>query len=236
MERIWRRIIPASVLGRQTYAQCGEDIIIAFLFDALGVSRPSYIDIGAHDPSHLNNTKLLYMRGSRGINIEANPELIRRFVDQRQEDLNLNVGVVGEDSDGMDLDFYVMSVPTVSTFSREEAARLERETSMRVIRVLKVRARGLLKLVQEHCNGTFPDLMSVDIEGLDEMIVPSVAACEPLRRPKVICIETLVYEENRPPRKKRELIRSIEDLGYQVYADTHINTVFCRSDMAVFEG
>ena len=80
--------------SHRSYSQCGEDLILGFLVRSLGIERPSYIDIGAHDPTYLNNTKLLYQRGSRGINIEANPALIQRFKRQRPADINLNIGVV----------------------------------------------------------------------------------------------------------------------------------------------
>jgi FkbM family methyltransferase len=233
--QVLRRKLAKNLLrAHHSYAQCGEDLLIAFLFRTLGIERPSYLDIGAHDPSYLNNTKLLYERGSHGINIEANPRLLQRFRRERPDDVNLNIGVADDASDGRTLDFFVMSTDTLSTFSGEEARRLERDTRTKIEQVLKIPVRGVLSVVQEHADGKFPDLLCVDIEGLDEVVLPSVAACEGTKRPKVICIETLVYEENKPPRKKTELIDQIAKLGYQVYADTHINTIFCREDLRVF--
>ena len=35
---------------KNSYSQFGEDIIVKFIFDALNIKKPSYIDIGAHDP------------------------------------------------------------------------------------------------------------------------------------------------------------------------------------------
>jgi len=35
---------------RPSYAQSGEDIIVAFIFSQLGLPQPSYIDIGAYHP------------------------------------------------------------------------------------------------------------------------------------------------------------------------------------------
>ncbi len=234
LQTLRRGLIAKGAIGHRSYSQCGEDLIIAFLFQTLKIHRPTYIDIGAHDPSYLNNTKLLYKNGSTGINIEANPTLLQRFNRQRIRDINLNIGVVDEASDGKTLEFFVMSTPTMSTFSAEEARRLERETSLKISKVLNIQTKGLLTVVSEHAGGKFPDLLCIDIEGLDEQIIPSVSQCHPADRPKVICIETLVYTENEPPRKKMELIAQIVALGYQVYADTHINTIFSRSDLGVF--
>ena len=94
--RIRRGLIAKGLIAHRSYSQCGEDLIIAFLFRSLGIERPGYIDIGAHHPTYLSNTRLLYARGSRGINIEANPALIRRFRTQRPGDVNLNIGIVDE--------------------------------------------------------------------------------------------------------------------------------------------
>ena len=59
-----------------SFSQCGEDLLIDYVFKLRGIAQPSYIDIGANDPFYLNNTAIFYLRGCRGINIEANPKLI----------------------------------------------------------------------------------------------------------------------------------------------------------------
>lgn len=89
-----------------------------FVFDTLKVARPSYLDIGAHDPTYLNNTYTLYEQGSTGVNIEPDPDLFARFGVRRPRDINLNIGV-GERSG--ELEFFIMSARTLSTFSAEEA-------------------------------------------------------------------------------------------------------------------
>jgi hypothetical protein len=232
--RVRRWLVSKGLAARKSYSQCGEDLLIAFLFEMLGVEKPSYMDIGAHDPNYLNNTKIFYDRGSRGINIEANPTLMRSFERLRSRDINLNVGVVDESSGAVTLDFYVMSMSTMSTFSKEEAERLVRETSLKIARVIPVTTRGLAAIVRDCWQGIFPELLCVDIEGLDAVIIPSIASFEQKKRPSVICIETLTYSESaRPERKRRDLIEAVEGAGYAVYADTFINTIFCRADLGI---
>jgi FkbM family methyltransferase len=206
-------------------------LIIRFLLSSAGISRPTYIDLGAHHPSHLSNTKLLYADGSRGINVEANPELLARFRRSRRRDVNLNCGVGAEENDGKTVDFYVMSSSTMSTFSLEEAQRLEAETAIKHTKTIRVPMRGVLSIVREYCEGAFPDLLNVDIEGTDSLVVPALAATPLERRPKVICIETLTYSETGTARKRTELIQAVAGAGYKVYADTYINTIFKRSDL-----
>src|SRR5689334_18987985 len=65
--------------GIHSYSQCGEDIIIDHVFRLRGIPSPSYIDIGANHPYFINNTAMFYERGCRGINIEANPQLLSAF-------------------------------------------------------------------------------------------------------------------------------------------------------------
>jgi Methyltransferase FkbM domain len=233
-DRVRRWLVSKGLAARKSYSQCGEDLLIAFLFEMLGVQKPSYMDIGAHDPNYLNNTKIFYDRGSTGINIEANPTLIRRFERLRPRDVNLNVGVVDESSGASTLDFYVMSMSTMSTFSKEEAQRLIRETSLKIERVIPVATKGLAQIVRDRSQGTCPELLCVDIEGLDAVLIPSIASFEQKKRPSVICIETLTYSESaRPERKRHDLIEAVERVGYAVYADTFINTIFCREDLGI---
>ena len=217
--------------AQKSYSQCGEDLMIRFLFDIIGVDRPSYIDLGAHHPSYLSNTRKLYSEGCRGINVEANPALMARFLRHRSGDLNLNVGIVTEHRDGQWVDFHVMNDPAMSTFSAEEAQRLEAETSMRVVKRIPVAVRGLSSLIEEYCGGVFPDLLSVDIEGTDALVLPVLARTELERRPKVVCIETLSYSESGTASKRVDLIDGIVRTGYEMYADTYINTIFKRSDL-----
>ncbi|HIL70794.1 MAG TPA: FkbM family methyltransferase, partial [Verrucomicrobia bacterium] len=60
--------------GKQSYSQCGEDLLIQFIFKTMKRSDLRYLDIGAHDPVKFNNTFGLYRAGHRGVCIEPNPE------------------------------------------------------------------------------------------------------------------------------------------------------------------
>ena len=68
---------PDQAFGPLTYAQFGEDLILANAFALRGIEKPSFLDIGAHHPVHCSNTALLYARGARGVCVEANPNLIK---------------------------------------------------------------------------------------------------------------------------------------------------------------
>ncbi len=80
------------------------------------LNKPSYLDIGAFYPCYLNNTALFSKEGSRGINIEANPQLIQKFWSERTEDININVGVGTQQSS---MPFFIFEDPTLSTFPKQ---------------------------------------------------------------------------------------------------------------------
>lgn len=94
--------------GRKFFDQCGEDRILEFIFNVLRTEKPSYIDIGANHPFIFNNTALFYLKGSKGISIEYNPELHTKLEQMRPRDINLNIGI-GESKDIST--YYIMDAP-----------------------------------------------------------------------------------------------------------------------------
>lgn len=220
-----RGLIPTA-----SYSQSGEDLIIRFLMDQLAIAKPSYLDLGAHHPSYLSNTKKFYLSGSRGINVEADPSLIGRFQSQRRRDVNLNVGV-GPKGCKPTATLYLMSTPTMNTFSAEEAHRLHDTTSIKIKSTFDVPILSVDKILENCKLSHFPDFLTIDIEGLDSIIVDSLEDYPHQKRPKVICIETIEYSEKSAPKKKMNLIKQVENQGYLLYADTWINSIFVQEDL-----
>ena len=208
---VWR-------LGGGSFSQHGEDFIISGIFDGLGIKKPSYIDIGANHPFMLSNTALFYKRGSRGVNIEPNPLQFAEIRRCRREDTNIMAGIGAERST---MPFYVMSTDTLSTFSREKAEALRRGGAHKIVRVIQVEVLTLGNVINDYCMGVFPDFMSLDAEGLDEVILGSLKDCPSL--PKVICSET---SGNVP-----EICRILEPLGYMLFLDNGLNSIFVLRDL-----
>jgi len=210
-----------AIEGRQSYAQCGEDLIVRFIFDSLRIPAPSYLDIGAHHPYRLNNTYLFYQAGGRGVNIEPDPELLAGFVDTRPRDINLNIGIGAHE--GV-LDFFVMSVSTLNTFSAAEAQALAEDGKVRIERVRKVQVRSVNDVLAEQFRQSPPDFVSIDVEGGDLEILRSWDFSR--WRPKVFCVETITYSDLRNGRKIPEIAELLQDRGYFAFADTYVNTIF----------
>lgn len=209
---------------KQTYAQCGEDIIIKHFFDKIGVLKPSYLDIGCHHPYFLSNTYLFYKNGSRGINIDPSPIAIKPFNIFRPGDINLQKAISNQNAV---LPFYEMEYKTLSTLSEKEAKRFESE-GIKITSVTSVQTITVLDLLAKHFNGIFPDFLTIDVEGYEYEIFNSIDFS--ITFPKLICVETLIYSKNNET--KNEILHTlIISKGYHIYAETHINTIYVHNSL-----
>jgi FkbM family methyltransferase len=206
---------------RLSYAQQGEDLVLAAVFEHLRLARPRYLDIGAFHPTIGSNTFWFYVRGSRGVLVEPNPAMATLLRRARPQDVVLDVGV---SVDGRtEADYYVLrDRPQLNTFSREQADRYVAESGPRTIEgVVKLPLRPVNEILAEHFADAPPDLVSIDVEGLD---LPLLQTLDFGRfRPAVLCVETLVYGTTEQRDPTLELMRSH---GYAVRASTFVNTIF----------
>lgn len=177
-----------QAFGGSTYAQHGDDLIALNLFHCLNIDKPSYLDIGAHHPVNISNTALLYSRGSRGINVEANPELIQAFKDMRPEDINLNIGV--SDSPGL-ISFYMFdSKSGRNTFDLKTAESfLASHPWCKIQKTVEIEVTTINDIINRFAGGKCPDFLSIDVEGYDSRILEAMDFNK--FKPKVICVETV---------------------------------------------
>lgn len=209
-----------QAFGHLTYAQFGEDLIVANLFVMLGNGKPTYIDVGAHHPVDISNTALLHLRGSHGINIEANPDLFSAFEALRPNDVNLNIGIGVEP--GV-MDFYRMDTTSGrNSFSLDNInSFIDANPEQRITETLKVRVETLNAIVDQYCSGDFPDFLSIDVEGWDYDILNSADFSK--SRPAVICVEAISGNDID---ESERLISMLEGKGYELYMRTVANLIF----------
>lgn len=206
------------------YSQHGEDLIINSCLRDLGIHKPSYIDVGAHHPFRLNNTYFFYLKGCKGINVEPDPHLFGLFEKQRPDDINVNVGVFKERSK---MPFYVMHPNTLSTFSASEMENYKK-IGHELRETIQVDVETINDIIGKYNDGIFPDFLSLDIEGIDLEVLKTMNY--EYNYPKVICVETTMYDGSLTDQKKNKpIIDLLLNKGYAIYADTFINTIFYRS-------
>jgi FkbM family methyltransferase len=222
----WKyKVHPDQPFGPVSYAQFGEDLLLLNLFSALGIDMPSYLDVGAHHPVNCSNAALLYARGSRGVCVEANPNLVPAFARMRPADLTLNIGCgpqVGT------LDFYMIDEGsgrnTLDRATAEAFVAAHPQFSIRKIRKFPV--LPLDEIVARHCSGRWPDFLSLDVEGLDFAVLEaSRLTCA--EGPKVICAEAVAGNDTDSTSAIEQLLAG---RGFVPAARTIANVIFCRRD------
>jgi FkbM family methyltransferase len=226
-----KTLVPSPILSKvaawskpkyanYSYSQCGEDLIVDFILLQFNLSKIKYLDIGTHHSSYINNTALLYSKGSTGVCIEPDPVLFKEISSNRKKDICLNVGV--SESHESTADFFVMSERTLNTFSQEEANHYV-SFGKKIVEIINLPLININDVIKKHFEST-PDFISLDVEGMDLKIIKSFDFDK--YRPKIWCIETLTYSENRNQHKVQEIIDFMISKKYFAYADTFINTIF----------
>ena len=207
--------------GRLSFSQQGEDIVLYHvLHDLLQVKAPTYIDIGAADPVQASNTFLLYWTGGHGVLVEPNPMYVERLKRERPRDIVVAAGVgVG---DATEADYYMIrGKPTLNTFSPEEAARLRAGAKEDPVEtVVKMPLVSVNRLIATHL-GKAPDLLSIDVEGLDLDILRTLDFAG--YRPGAIIAETIRMGSRDV---NSELVDFVVSHEYVVRGGSMINTVF----------
>jgi FkbM family methyltransferase len=223
---IWFRCRRTVVRKYRSYSQAGEDLIVSALFRSFGMSRFSYLDVGANHPDFISNTYLFYKQGSRGVCVEPNSALCTKHRRLRPEDVCLNVGVGFDDRKTADFYLFGGFADGLSTFSKSDAEHwvnvgMDGIGKFRSPQVVIMPLMSINEIISK--TGT-PDFLSVDVEGLDLEILRTL---DFERYPiKCICVETLRHDQNQQASRDIESLRFMEKHGYIIYADTGINTIF----------
>ncbi len=207
-----------QVFGGVTYAQHGDDLIMLAMFHQLKIYRPSWLDVGAHHPYHLSNTALMYERGGRGINVEANLDLMGAFAEHRPGDVNVCAGVTALGG-SRPIRFYRTHAPGLSSFDHSLASKygIASEVEVPVVTIQEI--------VTKSAGGVFPDLLTVDAEGLDLEILGSVdwsGSC-----PKVVCAEAFTADRDI----REELRQLLVGAGYFLHSWAVNNMIFAHCDL-----
>lgn len=87
------------------------------------------------------------------------------------------------------MDFYMIDERSGrNTFDKGVAeAFVKAHPNFSIKKVIPVEVMTINQIIGQHCNGVFPDLLSIDVEGLDAAILKSADFSK--SKPKVICVE-----------------------------------------------
>lgn len=194
---------------RATFAQEGEDILLARLMD--GQKSGFYVDVGAHHPSKCSNTYYFYKRGWRGINIDAMPGSMKLFNLLRPRDINIEIAI----SDKQEvLEFHAFNNPLFNSADKEiaESRRTAFGEERSKKNVFQVQAHTLESVLERYLPiNTEIDFLSIDVEGLDLNVLKSNNWSK--FRPKYILVEIL--DESLHTILDTETYKFLVETGYE---------------------
>ena len=231
IRKIVRRCVPerlrAPVLPRfgvPAFSQEGEDLILHRLL-AIDHREGSgfYVDVGAHHPQKYSNTYFFYLKGWRGINIEARPGSKEEFDRERPNDINLELGIAREEGG---LTYYEFDLPAYNGFCEASARKVDETGGGKIVGTKEIKTAPLASVLEEHLpNGQKIDFLTIDVEGLDLEVLRS-NDWERFRP------EVVVAEDNEFPGFARagdsEVVKFLDGVGYELVGRA-VNSLFFRT-------
>ncbi|MDR2649364.1 MAG: FkbM family methyltransferase [Clostridiales bacterium] len=211
------------MLNKKTYAQAGEDSILAYVAAVLGIpfGECNYIDIGANRPKEMSNTFFFYSHGARGILVEADPRLIPGLRFYRSEDVILNRCIAS--SSGKKKQFNLLNIEGISTAGDIENLIKENE-AVKLVERIEVETISFNEIVETYMPEA-PVLLTIDVEGMDFKVLQSINWTS--YRPLILIVETIPYSMDLLVESKEfEIIEYMNNQGYCEYAFTGINSIF----------
>lgn len=166
---------------KNSFSQEGEDIILNQIFNDKKFGF--YIDIGAHHPIRFSNTHLFYLKGWKGVNIEADGSKIIFFKIFRKRDHNIHALVSTKDSIKKYFKFKESALNGILDTKRLITLKAK---GIEPIEVLETPAKDINKILDKYSNKTI-DFISIDVEGKDHEILSHLNLKK--LKPRVILVE-----------------------------------------------
>ena len=221
---IKRRIINGTSKDYSViYSQEGEDKLLERFIGRKNFG--TFIDVGAHHPTLINNTYYFYKKGWRGLNIDAIPSAMDLFNKLRPEDTNIEQAVSDEEEV---LTFHMFNTPELNTFDRLKIDEFLKFPGVQLQKKIELKTQRLETILDKYIPTlkiAEIDFMTVDVEGFDLRVLKSNNWDK--YRPNFILAEdlfsTIIESYNG------ELNAFMRTIGYTMKAKT-FNTVLFQKD------
>jgi FkbM family methyltransferase len=202
-----------------SFSQEGEDLILNRFFEDR--QNGFFVDVGAHHPIRFSNTYKFYLKGWRGINIDAMPDCMQKFHIIRPEDINVETPISNKTET---LTYYMFNEPALNTFSEIEANKKDGLNSFKIIEKRQLHTQRLETVLDLYLpEGTHIDFLTIDVEGLDFMVLNSNNWNK--YKPDLILVEDL--QKDLENIFTTDLYRFMNEKGYILVARTY-NTLFFK--------
>lgn len=200
---------PSTLGGCVYYAQNREDLILQSFFPE--VKKGFYVDVGAFDPDYDSVTKLFYLNGWNGINIEPQADKFRLFQKKRKRDINLNIGIADREGTLTLRTYTSAGLSTVSDEVKTDYNVIPDADTDKYIDV-EVKVETLKKVLTQQ-KVSHIHFLKVDVEGFEYEVLKGNDW--KAFRPEVICIEANHVKHDWRP--------ILKDVGYEKVFDDNLN-------------
>ena len=177
--------ITRLILGRSlkySFAFTGEDRIIEGILKPIINESGFYVDVGCNHPKFLSNTYGLYRKGWKGLCIDANESLIKKYRLHRPKDIAVCEVISNKVKE---IDFYQIENDVLSTLDQsnlKEAIKLDLQ-----YKTVKRKTSTLTSVLKQYNIGSDFDILSIDAEEHDFAVLSSLDFS--LYHPKLIIVE-----------------------------------------------
>ncbi|KHQ50161.1 FkbM family methyltransferase [Mameliella alba] len=203
-----------------TYTQNAEDILAMSLLE--WPTSGFYVDVGCNLPEKRSNTFLFYLRGGHGIGIDANGSFAAAWRAARPGDIFVEFveACIGQ---GEDVEFHTFEGHALSNIGGERVEGVS-EGQYRLVEKRKVTTVPLQTLLERHGIPRTFDMLSVDVEGYDEVVLDTVDL--QVYRPRLIIVEA--HQPEMLDLAGHPVVRRLGKDDYRLVAVQKSNMFFLR--------
>lgn len=199
MHLSWFRLL-AGRSARISYAHTGEDRLIESILKPIISEKGFYVEVGCNEPIFISNTFSLYKKGWKGICIDANETLIKKYARLRPQDIAVSALV----SDEKTIRDYFIYANNVLSSTEQMNIDISEEPGFEVVATKQLKTETLTEILDRCKAPTYFDLLSIDAEEHDLQVLKSMDFNKYF--PKLIVVESETFDHSKPQ----------EDLIYQL--------------------
>jgi len=204
--------------ARTSFSQMGEDRVLDVIFQ--DQKTGFYVDVGAFHPKLYSNTYLFYLKGWRGINIDAMPGSMQSFRKLRPRDINIEAPIAKTKKK---LTYFMFDQPAINGFSQSLSEGRGKSSEFTLIAKKKLTTSSLKNILNENIPSDQEiDFMTVDVEGMDLEILQSNDWEK--YRPKVVIVEDLHFSLEKKDRSK--IYTFLVRKQYMLIGKTDVSLIF----------
>jgi len=214
LKSIIEKLLKINKRFKVSFSKSGDDILLNKLINE--TTPGVYLDVGSWEPKQYSNTYFFYLRNWKGICVDPNPELVKKYKKIRPKDSFVNIDI-GDSKDK--IDYYLLDdeYSSMNSFDLEFIKKHKIEDQIKEI--LKIPTISIEALLDKELSlGDRLDFFDIDVEGHDLKVLKTNNWQK--YRPKIVVVESdmsIVQDLNS------ELTTYLDSVGYKLIGKTIIS-------------